>query len=192
VSPRFLFPSLEVVIVLHNIRSIHNVASIFRTADAAGVGKVYLCGITPSPIDRFGKPRPDFVKVSLGAEKHIVWGKAGSIARLFVRLKEDDFYIAAIEQHRSAISYSRFHPSVGGPDSKFKTLKLALVFGNEVKGLPPSVLRRADKVLEIPIRGKTVRCAYHPKNGPGRSRGKESLNVSVAVGIVAYFFLCQR
>src|SRR3989338_5672008 len=68
----------EVVAVLHNIRSIYNVGSIFRTADGAGVGKIYLCGITPSPVDRFGKFIPQFSKVSLGAEKHLGWEKIKS------------------------------------------------------------------------------------------------------------------
>ena len=61
------------IALLHNIRSIHNVGSIFRTSDAAGIKKIYLCGITPAPIDEYGRERPAFTKVSLGAEKGIDW-----------------------------------------------------------------------------------------------------------------------
>ncbi len=63
----------EIAILLHNIRSTHNVGSIFRTADASGVSKVYLSGYTPTPIDKFGRPRKDIAKVALGAEKNVSW-----------------------------------------------------------------------------------------------------------------------
>ena len=176
--------AVEVIVILHNIRSLHNVGSIFRTADAAGVSKIYLTGITPAPTDRFGKIRPQFAKVSLGAEKFVAWEKVGQTAALLKRLKKEGCKIFAVEQAKKSVPYYKARPfnaaPVRGPErplrasrrqSKNKS-KLALVFGNEVRGLPPSILKRADKVLEIPMRG-----------------GKESLNVSVAFGIVVFGLL---
>jgi len=151
------------VAVLHNIRSVHNVGSIFRTADAAGIEKIYLCGITPSPIDRLGKIRPQFKKVSLGAEKYLRWAKVASAARLLDKLKQDGYKIFAIEQSKKSIPYHKLQTK------NYKLNKIALVLGNEVRGLPQSILQKADKILEIPMRGK-----------------KESLNVSIAFGVVIY------
>ncbi|MBI2097217.1 MAG: TrmH family RNA methyltransferase, partial [Candidatus Sungbacteria bacterium] len=86
------------VVILHNVRSLYNVGSIFRTADAAGVEKIFLCGITPTPVDTFGKLRPQLVKVSLGAEKNVVWAKAKSTSALVDRLKKEKYKILAVEQ----------------------------------------------------------------------------------------------
>jgi len=150
----------EVVAVLHNIRSIHNVGSIFRTADGAGIRKLYLCGITPTPLDRFGKTRPDFQKVSLGAERSVSWEHTSTTGRAIKKLKREGYKIIAIEQTAGSVDCARYK-SVNG--------RTALVIGNEVRGLTPSVIKESDVVLEIPMRGE-----------------KESLNVSVAFGIVAY------
>lgn len=150
------------VVALHNIRSMHNVGSIFRTADAAGIGKLYLCGITPAPTDKLGKLRPQLAKVSLGAEKYIDWEKIGSTARLIDRLRKEEYRVIAVEQHAGSKPYYKVGPSR-------PTAKTVLVLGNEVNGLPRSILRRADTVIEIPMRGR-----------------KESLNVSVAFGIVVF------
>ncbi len=154
---------MEIVVILHDIRSLHNVGSIFRTADAAGVKKIYLCGITPSPIDAFGKLRPQLNKVSLGAEKFVEWEKVKSTVPLIVRLKKERHKIFAIEQNKKSVPYYKF------PKSYILNSKFCLVVGNEIKGLPQSILKKADKILEIPMKGK-----------------KESLNVSVAFGIVVF------
>lgn len=151
----------EIVAVLVNVRSVHNVGSIFRTSDAAGIKKIYLCGITPSPLDRLGKLREDFSKVALGAERSVAWEKVVSTPMLLKKLRREGYEILAVEQARRSIPYHK--ANIG------KMEKIALVLGNEVGGLTPSVLKLADKVLEIPMHGK-----------------KESLNVSVAFGIVAY------
>jgi len=162
------------VAILHNIRSLHNVGSIFRTADAAGVEKLYLCGITPAPVDRFGKVRPQFAKVALGAEKYVPWD--GSIRRpramsaLLERLKSDGYKIFAIEQSKNSIPYYKMKP-FDKAQGKNKS-KVALIFGNEVRGLPKTILEKADKILEIPMTGR-----------------KESLNVAVAFGIVAFHLI---
>jgi tRNA G18 (ribose-2'-O)-methylase SpoU len=142
------------------------VGSIFRTADAAGVEKIYLCGITPAPVDSFGKPRQQLTKVSLGAEKYIEWEKVKSTNKLIDKLKKEKYKIFAIEQSKKSTPYQNLKPKT------YKLKATALVLGNEIKGLPASVLKRADKILEIPMRGK-----------------KESLNVGVAFGIMAYHFL---
>ncbi len=153
------------IAILNNIRSLHNVGSIFRTADAAGVEKIYLCGITPEPLDRFGKIRPQLEKVSLGAEKAVPWEKAASASALINKLKKEGYKIWAVEQSEKSIPYYK---------AKADLKSIALVLGNEVRGLPPAVLNKADKILEIPMRGE-----------------KESLNVAVAFGIVA-FRLCYN
>lgn len=152
---------MELVAVLHNIRSVHNVGSIFRTADGAGLAKIYLTGVTPAPLDRFGKVRPDFAKVALGAEAGLPWEKKTSISRLISDLREDGYKIFAVEQAPG--SADPFRPGFN------KTKKAALIMGAEVRGLPSSILKKADKILEIPMRGR-----------------KESLNVAVAFGITAY------
>ncbi len=159
------------IAVLHNIRSLHNVGSIFRTADAAGIEKIYLCGITPAPIDRFGKPRRQLQKVSLGAEKYIEWDasarSARAILKLLENLKADGYKILAVEQSPCAIPYHNYSNVKRSLNSR-----IVLIFGNEVNGLPESILKKADKILEIPMKGK-----------------KESLNVSVAFGIVVFGLL---
>lgn len=147
------------VVVLHNIRSLHNVGSIFRTADALGIEKIYLCGITPEPTDRFGKFREQLTKVSLGAEKTVPWEKIRNTSSLIAKLKRDGWRILAVEQAKNSKPYYKLNRL---------PKKVVLIMGNEVKGLSPSVLNKSDVVLEIPMKGK-----------------KESLNVSVAFGIVA-------
>lgn len=168
---------MRLAVILQDIRSVHNVGSIFRTADAAGVEKIYCCGITPGPLDRFKKVRADFAKVSLGAEKSVAWESAKDIAEVMVVLKKDGWKIFAVEQSEKSVPYyeglSDFHAeisvAVAASQNIAQDIKIALVMGNEVGGVSPGVLKLADKILEIPMRGK-----------------KESLNVSVAFGIVAF------
>jgi tRNA G18 (ribose-2'-O)-methylase SpoU len=160
------------VAVLYNIRSLYNVGSIFRTADAAGVKKIYLCGITPAPVDRFGKIRPQLAKVSLGAEHYVKWDASARSARatlkLLESLKKDEFKIFAIEQSKKSIPYYKLNV-------KCDKRHVALVLGSEVRGLPKSIFECADKILEIPMVGK-----------------KESLNVAVAFGIVAFHLIYKK
>jgi len=155
------------ILILHNIRSLYNVGSIFRTADASGIEKIYLCGITPKPVDVFGRPREQLTKVSLGAEKYVEWEHYKSTTRLIDKLRRDGYKIFAIEQSKKSIPYYKLRTT------NYKQ-KIVLALGNEVKGLPPSILKKANKILEIPMRGK-----------------KESLNVSVAFGIVAFHLISK-
>jgi tRNA G18 (ribose-2'-O)-methylase SpoU len=149
----------EHILILHNIRSAHNVGAIFRTADAAGIARILLCGYTPAPVDRFGRPRQDIAKAALGAEKIIPWRAHDDIHESLRGVQNEGFEIVAIEQHVAAQDYKTFSP----------TGNIAFVLGNEVRGLPQEVLQAADVILEIPMRGT-----------------KESLNVSVAAGIVLF------
>ncbi|MFA6136258.1 MAG: RNA methyltransferase [Candidatus Paceibacterota bacterium] len=148
------------IAILHNIRSMHNVGSIFRTADASGIKKIYICGITPTPTDRFGKIREQISKVSLGAEKYLPWEYYKSITTLIKRLKKEKYKIIALEQDRKSIPYYKLG---------FNENKIAIVVGNEIKGIPKNILKLCDKIVEIPMRGR-----------------KESLNVSVAFGILVF------
>jgi len=151
------------IVILHNIRSLHNVGSIFRTADAVGAEKIYLCGYTPAPTDEYGLPRGPLAKTALGAEKYLPWEKRGSTAKLLDELKLAGFKTYAVEQGKGSVRADRIKLS------RKEWKRAALVVGNEIKGLSPGVLGRADRLLELPMRGK-----------------KESLNVAVAFGIVAY------
>lgn len=153
---------MQTIIVLDNIRSVHNVGSIFRTADAAGVGKIYLCGYTPQPVDRFGRARTDFAKVSLGAEKTVKWKHFENTMDALKELRENDFTIIAIEQAENSTDYKKVKTSE----------KTAFVFGNEPNGISKNVLEKCDIIAEVPMRGK-----------------KESLNVSVATGIALFRIL---
>jgi 23S rRNA (guanosine2251-2'-O)-methyltransferase len=83
--------STKLCLALHNIRSVYNVGAIFRTADAAGVSKIYLCGYTPAPIDRFGRARKDIAKAALGAEKTVAWESVEKIGDLISKLKKEKF-----------------------------------------------------------------------------------------------------
>ncbi|MEK7156303.1 MAG: TrmH family RNA methyltransferase [Patescibacteria group bacterium] len=164
---------MEVAVLLHNIRSTHNVGSIFRTADAAGVSRVYLTGYTPTPTDRFGRARKDIAKTALGAEKFLPWEHYAFPPRLIARLKNEGWRIVGVEQDVRARDYRKFK-------AKSKTV---FVFGNEVSGIPKGILKLCDAVVEIPMQGAMVRQAHHPRHS---GRGKESLNVSVAAGIILF------
>ena len=95
----------QIYLVLHNIRSTHNVGAIFRTADATGVKKIYISGITPAPIDRFGRARPDISKASLGAEKTVEWESIVDIKDFIKNIKKEKFQIIAVEQDKRSIDY---------------------------------------------------------------------------------------
>lgn len=156
--------SPDTALILPDIRSAHNVGSIFRTADAAGVGKIYLTGITPAPLDRFGRPRSDIAKAALGAELSVPWEHKARILPLLARLKKAGFVLVAIEQSEDSVDYKKVKIPKGQ--------KTAFIVGNEVEGLPENILARCDSVAEIPMSGT-----------------KESLNVSVAAGIALFRIL---
>ena len=171
---------MRIIVILPDIRSVHNVGSIFRTADAVGAEKIYCCGYTPTPLDRFGRMRQDFAKVSLGAEASVPWEYAKSPARILSKLQKGGWKIFAVEQAKNSIPYNKAPLDFARGNNQ---CKVALVVGNEVDGVPSSLLKKCDAVLEIPMRGAMVRQAHHPRR---TGAGKESLNVAVAFGIVAF------
>ena len=167
----------EIAILLHNVRSAHNVGSIFRTGDAARVSRIFLSGYTPVPIDRFGRVQKEISKTALGAEKTLMWEYYVSSTPLITRLKKEGWRIIGVEQDERAKNFRSFQPSG-------RTL---FIFGNEVRGLSKQLRHLCDALVEIPMRGTMVRQAHHPKNqNPEHRRGKESLNVSVAAGIILF------
>jgi len=125
--------------ILHNIRSAYNVGSIFRTADAAGIDKLYLTGYTPNPAEN-----KKIEKTALGAEKYVAWQYYRNITYLLKKLKKERFQIVALEQSEKSIPYYQFQP-------KFP---LVLIVGNEVRGLNKRILNYADYIIEIPMFGK--------------------------------------
>jgi len=144
---------LSFYVVCDNIRSLENIGSIFRTADALNIEKIFLCGISGTP------PNPKISKSALGAENWIEWEHSWQTWRIIEKLKKEKIFVVALEQTKNSLPYNKFRP-------KFP---LALVVGNEVKGISPSVLKRADRVISLPMFGK-----------------KESLNVAVAFGVAGY------
>lgn len=151
-------------VVLNDIRSKHNVGSVLRTSDAAGVEKVYMCGYSPAPIDKFGRPNNQLIKVSLGAEDYVDWEQTDEQdVDLLQRLKEEGFEIWVLEQNERSVNYMDVDLD------KKRWEKIVLVLGNEVYGVPEDIIKMADVVIEVPMHGK-----------------KASLNVSVVYGVVAY------
>ena len=156
----------DIIVVLDNIRSVYNVGSIFRTAESAGVKRIYLCGYTPSPT---GRNLERVAKVSLGAERNLSWFGKCLTWRVVESLKKEGYLIIALENKTFGLEKENLF------SFKKRDKKIALILGNEVKGLSEKILRRADKILEIPLLGK-----------------KESLNVSVAFGVAVYWLRNQK
>lgn len=152
------------IVCLDNIRSAHNVGSIFRTADAAGCAKIYLVGLTPAPVDKYARENKKVTKVSLGAERSVSWEQVESMSLLPTDLKRAGYKVLALEQAQNSISLFDFHPR--------RKAKYALILGNEIGGLDNRILKQVDTVLEIPMAGQ-----------------KESLNVAVAFGIAVFQLL---
>jgi 23S rRNA (guanosine2251-2'-O)-methyltransferase len=129
---------MQRVVILENIRSLHNVGAIFRTADSAGWDRVYLCGYTGCPPDR------RIEKVSLGAENAVEWKHFPNTTEAIVELKNNGFTIVALEQTVSSTELFR---------APTETQKLALILGNEVEGVSSDALKLTDVSYEIPMFG---------------------------------------
>ena len=160
----------KLVIIAHNIRSIHNVGSVFRTAEGLGVEKLYLTGYTPYPKIE-GDPRlPHEInkidkaisKVSLGAEKYLDFETKKDIKKLVKQLKQDGYRIVALEQSKKSINLNQYKPLE----------KIVLIIGNEVEGIDSSTLSLVDDIVEIPMLGK-----------------KESFNVVQAMAMASYYLI---
>ncbi|HTL47941.1 MAG TPA: RNA methyltransferase [Verrucomicrobiae bacterium] len=142
-------------VILNDIRSLYNVGSIFRTADGAGLEKIWICGITGFP------PASQITKTALGAEDAVPWEYRRDPCSLIRQLKEDGAQIVLLEQAPHSIPYETFEPR--GP--------VCLVVGNEIFGVSDELVSLCDAAVEIEMAGT-----------------KNSLNVSVAFGVVAYHF----
>ncbi len=129
-------PKSPVVLVLDNVRSMHNVGAIFRTADAFALEKIWLCGITPRP------PHREITKTALGSEESMAWEYAAETVAALATLKAAGYLIAAVEQTTGSVALPQFQPEPGRP--------LALVLGNEVFGVDDAVLALCDLAVEIP------------------------------------------
>lgn len=149
-------------IIAHNIRSSYNVGAIFRTADGMGAQKIYLTGYTSSPGNSkiYKSPAQKMIeKTALGAEKSVSWKKVRNISGLILDLKKKGFEIVALEQDEKSVNCKEFKP----------TFPMALIIGSEPRGINARILKKCDKIIEIPMYGS-----------------KNSLNVSVALGVAGY------
>jgi len=147
------------VILAYNIRSLWNIGSFFRTADAFAVSHIYLTGYTAQP------PREEISKTALGAEKWIPWSYEREPKKIINELKKKGYQIVGLELSKQS-----------GRLDEFKTSNpVCLVVGHEILGVPKEILKICDNVVHIPMRGK-----------------KESLNVSVALGIALYQLSTSR
>lgn len=144
----------SLVVIAHNIRSLHNIGAIFRTAEGAGVDKVYLTGYSGKP------PRKEISKVALGSDLRVPWEYKKNIFSLIKKLKQQKYSILALEQDKKSIDYKKF---------RTKKQKIALIIGNEIRGISQQLRNQADVILEISMLGN-----------------RKSLNVSVAFGIAIF------
>lgn len=176
-------PDSGIVVVLDNVRSAHNVGSVFRTSDSFKVDKVFLCGICPVP------PSAEIHKSGLGAEDSVGWEYCEDTMVAVERLRDEGYTIVSVEQTVNSVKLDRFRPyatqesaegtsqeiaaetSIGPIPSK----KYALIFGNEVDGVSQEVVDASDFSLEIPQFGM-----------------KHSLNISVSAGVVLWHLTLER
>ena len=158
---------LPVTIVLDNVRSQHNIGSVFRTADSFIMERVILCGICATP------PTAEIHKSALGAEFSVDWEYFAETTDAVKKLKEEGYTIISIEQAENSISLEEAAKKIYGDlsGSRKERKKKALIFGNEVKGVSQSVVDASDYVIEIPQFGT-----------------KHSLNISVSAGMVMWEF----
>ena len=129
----------SIIVILDNVRSLNNIGSIFRTADAFLIEKIYLCGITATP------PHKDIHKTALGATETIEWEYADDVLQVVKKLRDEGKKVFAIEQAENAVMLNDFQPE--------KAVTNVVIFGNEVKGVQQKVVNSCDGVIEIPQLG---------------------------------------
>jgi len=129
----------QLSVLLHDVRSLHNVGAVFRNADAFSISEVFLTGFTPAP------PRPEISKTAIGAEKYVEWTRDEDVEQLFDRLKADNHHIIGLEHTSSSIHLPDYEPP---PETK-----LCLVFGNEVTGISEEIMPQIDTFIDIPQYG---------------------------------------
>lgn len=176
-------PDSGIVVVLDNVRSAHNVGSVFRTSDSFKVDKVFLCGICPVP------PSAEIHKSGLGAEDSVGWEYCENTMVAVERLRNEGYTIVSVEQTVNSVKLDRFRPyatqgSAAGTSQEIAaetsiapipSKKYALIFGNEVDGVSQEVVDASDFSLEIPQFGM-----------------KHSLNISVSAGVVLWHLTLER
>ena len=145
---------MEIIVVLDNIRSMHNIGSIFRSCDSMGNCSVFLCGICATP------PSKEIHKTALGSTESVPWKYYKTTKEGVIELKKNNYEIIAVEQTNESISLNQFQT---------QAKKIALIFGNEVKGVNKDIINLSDKCIEINQYGI-----------------KQSMNVSVAAGVVLW------
>ncbi len=160
---------LELEALLDNIRSLRNVGSMFRTADGVGLGHLYLGGITPTP------EHPKLAKTSLGAEKSVPWSRHPDACAAAAWLREQGRSLWALEGGPRSVSI--FDPDIARAASESSTRgrAIVLVFGHEVSGVDPRIVDQCERVVHLPMMGH-----------------KDSLNVSVTLGVAAYWLRFGR
>lgn len=155
---------LPVLVVLDNVRSLYNTGAFFRTADACGLEKLVLCGITPRP-DQGHRQRHAIAKTALGAEDTVPWEYEPDTASAVARASAAGYQIAVVETSAAAIDLFEWKPA----------WPVCLVFGHETTGVAAQVMHTVQTQVRIPMRGK-----------------KESLNVATAAGVVLYELVRKR
>lgn len=158
----------QIILIIHNVRSCHNVGSLLRTADGLGINRVYITGYTPHPGVAKDVRLPHIVagvtskisKTALGAEKFVNWQQQADISKVITGLKNDGYEISALEQTPQSQLLQSFQPPA----------KTAMIVGNEVNGLEQKVLDLTDYQIMIPMLGK-----------------KESFNVAQAAAMSLYY-----
>ena len=148
--------STRIEAMLDNIRSIYNVGSMFRSSDGAGIGRLYLCGMTPTP------ENPRLAKTALGAQDAVEWSRWRNGLEAAIFLRKSGRRLWALEGGPGSVPLSDTVSDVPGPP-------LVLVVGNEVSGVDPAVLELCERIIHIPMAGS-----------------KSCLNAAVAFGIAAY------
>jgi 23S rRNA (guanosine2251-2'-O)-methyltransferase len=154
----------RIVVVLDSIRSLYNTGSILRTADASGVERVVLCGITPRP-DQGGRQRRAIAKTALGAEDSVAWEYQSDAHAALRLLATQGYQLVAVETSPEAVNLFEWTPR----------WPVCLVFGHEVDGVSSNLAAHVDVVIRIPMLGQ-----------------KRSLNVATAAGVVLYELLRRR
>ncbi len=130
-------PRLPLCVVLNNVRSLHNVGAIFRTADGAGIEKIWLCGITGYP------PQSGIAKTALGAENHVPWEYREDVIQLLQELKQQGYQIVLLEQMQGSVAHDCFKPRP----------PVCLVIGHEVEGISQALSSWTDAAMEIEMEG---------------------------------------
>ena len=155
----------SIVLLAHNIRSLWNIGSFFRSADAFGVSHIHLTGYTAAP------PRMEISKTALGAEEWIPWSKDQDPIKVIEKRRKEGFRIVALELKEGSVPLQDFLSGRSGKGQGRHPI--CLILGHEILGVPDELLKLADHIVSIPMAGK-----------------KNSLNVSVAAGIALFHFRC--